>query len=119
MSKKDFIKDERLTLLIEDLNRNLKDIYGSHLKEIILFGSYARHDNDDESDMDIMVLVDLDDEERKEYRKALVEKITDLSIHYNIIISVIDNNDYEFKKRVSYVPFYKNVVNEGVWLYAS
>ena len=36
------------------------DVYGKDLKDIILFGSYARGDNNDESDMNIMVLVDLD-----------------------------------------------------------
>lgn len=115
----DLLKNDQVVLLLEDLNKKIITLYGESLKSIILFGSYARGDNEDESDMDIMILVDLDIEEQRIYRKALVEKITDLSIKYDIIISVIDNNYKEFYKRVDYVPFYKNVANEGVKLYAS
>ena len=38
---------------------NVKKIYGSHLKQIILYGSYARGDFTSDSDVDIMLLVDL------------------------------------------------------------
>lgn len=119
MAKINLLNDEKVALLLGDLNRDIIELYGDSLKDIILFGSYARGDNDSESDMDIMILVDLDDEEQRRYRKVLVEKVTDLSIYYDIIISAIDNNYKEFYNRVSYVPFYKNVANEGVKVYAS
>ena len=36
-------------------------IYGKHLKTVILYGSYARGDYTKDSDIDIMVLLDLSD----------------------------------------------------------
>lgn len=113
------LENYQAALLLKNLNNEIISLYGESLKNIILFGSYARGDNDDESDMDIMILVDLDNEEQRIYRKDLVEKVTDLSIQYDIVVSVIDNNYKEFYKRADYVPFYKNVANEGVKLYAS
>ena len=43
----------------------IKKIYGNHLKAVILYGSYARGDFRADSDVDIMILVDLTDMELK------------------------------------------------------
>ena len=50
------------TLLSEYLSE-IQKIYGIHLKSVILYGSYARGDYTADSDIDIMILVDLSDEE--------------------------------------------------------
>ncbi|GAB1477132.1 nucleotidyltransferase domain-containing protein [Bacillota bacterium] len=105
-------------LLIE-LKRELLQLYSKHLRSIILFGSYARGDFDDESDMDIMVLLDLDEEEQRFFREKLAESATKLSLKYGVLISAIDNNYDAFRDRASYVPFYANVDREGVRIYAS
>ena len=46
------------TLLTQYL-LELKKIYGTYLKSVILYGSYARGDYTSDSDIDIMLLVDL------------------------------------------------------------
>ena len=46
------------TLLIQYLSE-IQKIYGAHLKSVILYGSYARGDYTPDSDIDIMILVDL------------------------------------------------------------
>ena len=45
--------------LLEQYVEEIKKIYGTHLQKIILYGSYARGDYTQESDIDIMILVDL------------------------------------------------------------
>ena len=47
--------------LIEQYVEKIKKIYGSHVKQIILYGSYARGDFRPDSDVDIMILVDISD----------------------------------------------------------
>ncbi len=60
------------TLLSEYLIE-IQRIYGFHLKRVILYGSYARGDYTAESDIDIIILVDLSDEEMDKYSDALAE----------------------------------------------
>ena len=115
----EILRNSEIESLLKDLKNILTRIYGNNLKNIILYGSYARGDNDAESDIDIMILVDLDSEEQREYRNFLVKEITDLSIDCGIVISVIDINYKDFYIRPSYVPFYKNVLSEGIELYGS
>ena len=45
--------------LIEQYIEAVKKIYGSHVRQIILYGSYARGDFRSDLDVDIMILLDL------------------------------------------------------------
>ena len=54
--------------VLEKYTEELISIYGEHLKSVILYGSYARGDNKEGSDIDIMILLDISDIEIKEYR---------------------------------------------------
>lgn len=49
----------------------VKKIYGERLKSVILYGSYARGDFGPDSDIDIMIRVDLADMEIEKYSKQL------------------------------------------------
>ncbi len=45
--------------LLEQYTKLLQKIYGKHLKTVILYGSYARGDYREDSDIDIMILLNL------------------------------------------------------------
>ena len=45
--------------LIKQYVNEIKQIYGTHLRQIILYGSYARGDFRPDSEIDIMILLDL------------------------------------------------------------
>ena len=47
--------------VIEQYVEAVKKIYGSHVRQIILYGSYARGDFRQDSDIDIMILVGMSD----------------------------------------------------------
>ena len=57
--------------MISEYVRAVRKIYGHHLKQVILYGSYAREDYTKDSDADLMLLVDLDDAYRKKQEKFL------------------------------------------------
>lgn len=52
-----------LSKMLKRYEDDVHELYGSRLKEVILYGSYARRDFKPDSDIDIMILVDLSDEE--------------------------------------------------------
>ena len=97
----------------------LKSVYGKHLKAVILYGSYARGDYNCNSDVDIMILLDLSDIEIKKYRKELTDITYDYNYENNLEIMPIAKNQDHFRKWVEEYPFYSNVAKEGVTLYGA
>ena len=104
------------TLLTQYLSE-VKKIYGSHLKTVILYGSYARGVYDEFSDVDIMILLNLDEMELKKYRQQLSEITFDFNMEHDIDIKPIAKSKELFLKWQESYPFYKNVSREGVTLY--
>ena len=74
----------------------LSKIYGTHLKTVILYGSYARGDHTEDSDIDIMVLLDLDDMGIKKYRHELSGMTYDFNMDYDLDIKPIAQNKEHF-----------------------
>lgn len=104
------------SLLLQYLTE-VRKIYGSHLKSVILYGSYARGDYTKDSDIDIMILVDLPDEKLDSYLDSLSELGFQYNVKHDIWIMPIVKNIEHFQYWGSAYPFYKNVQKEGVALY--
>lgn len=113
------IIDEHMRKILSELAELLHQIYGSKLRTIILYGSVARGMNTNESDIDIMVLVDGDNEELHKYDEKLSDVSTDISLKYFNVFSIIDVSYQEYLDWMKVSPFYKNVSEEGVILYAA
>ena len=104
----------RINKIINQFAQEVSDLLGNRLKKIILYGSYARGDYDKNSDIDIMVLADLNDNEIIEYRIKIREVACDLELENDIIISPLLRNIDKYKERINVIPFYINVEKEGV-----
>lgn len=103
--------------LLQQYTTEVVKIYGHKLKEVILYGSYARGDNREDSDIDIMILVDLDDIEIKEKGNELSEVTFDYNYDHDLLIMPIVKNQEHFNKWINAYPFYNNVRREGIALY--
>ena len=104
------------TLLIKYL-QEIRKIYGTHLKKVILYGSYARGDYNDQSDIDIMLLVDLTAAEMDAYADQLSELGFEYNVDYDIWMMPVVKNKQHFEKWAEAYPFYANVKKEGVKLF--
>jgi predicted nucleotidyltransferase len=105
--------------LMEKYVCEIQKIYGSHLQKVILYGSYARGDYREDSDIDIMILLDISDIEIKEYFETLVDITFDFNMDNDVDIKPIVKNENHFRKWVLNYPFYANINREGVVLYGA
>ena len=112
-------QDKELQIILKKLAESLSEVYGKKLKSVILYGSVAKGTATPESDIDIMVLVDLSTEELRMYEEKLCDISTDFALEYFKVFSIIDVSYEEFSKWKQVLPFYRNVANEGVVLYAA
>lgn len=106
----------RYTLLTQYLSE-VQKIYGAYLKCVILYGSYARGDYTSDSDVYIMLLVDLAPEEMDIYSDALSELGYEYNVDYDIWMMPVVKNFQHLKKWAASYLFYSKVQKEGVVLY--
>ena len=88
------------------------------LDKVILYGSYARGDYDDESDIDIMVLADIPREACGDEYKKINKLVSRLGVEHDVLVYVDITDLFTFNKLINDLPFYMNVQSEGVLLSA-
>ena len=93
-------------------------VFGNAIKDAILYGSYARGDFDDESDIDVMVVVDLEASELSQYEEQFSNYSFDLTLEYRTLPSVFLQDKATYEKYKNSYPFFKNIEKEGVDLVA-
>lgn len=110
---------QSIKCLIEQYIAEIQKLYGSHLRQIILYGSYARSDFRPDSDIDIMILLDIPDLELKAYSQQLAYLTYDFNLDHDLDIKPIAKCETHFKKWLVSYPFYANIQKEGVVLYGA
>jgi len=98
---------EILTCFKEGLSR----IYGERLKGVYLFGSYARGDADEESDIDVLIVLDRIDNYSKEIDRTS-ELVASLSLECDRSISRVFVTEQRW--RDDQTMFFLNVREEAV-----
>lgn len=107
-----------LTKITEKVCSSAKDVLGDKLEKVYLFGSYARGDNNDESDIDIMVLADIPAEEVCKTSSKIYYGTERIDLEYNAVLCVHVASSATFHEYINVLPFYMNIQKEGVELYA-
>ena len=102
--------------IIMSFARKVRRILGKNLKQVILYGSYARGDYTEDSDIDIMVLTTLTDKEIEQIETEIYDLAFDYLMDSGVDISVVIKNEEQFNYWLGALPFYDNVRKEGMVL---
>lgn len=98
--------------IVREFKAALQTMYGDRLRDVVLYGSYARGDYDDESDIDLMMI--LNDEKVDTY--AEIRRVSDLEANllltYGFVISPLPTSYTRYK--TSSMPIYQEVRREGL-----
>ena len=92
-------------------------LYGDSLSRIILYGSYARGDNTEESDIDIMIVLNCDTNELKRLRSLTTDMASNISLEQDVLISILLRDQKHFEDNLDFLPLYQNIAKEGIAVY--
>jgi len=101
----------KIKKLLEEFKKEIEKLYGERLKRIILYGSYARGDFNEESDIDLLIVLKGKVVPGKEIDK-MIDIITEINLKYDVLISVYPVSEEDYKKVNS--PLLINVRREGI-----
>ncbi|MBL8100528.1 MAG: nucleotidyltransferase domain-containing protein [Anaerolineales bacterium] len=101
----------KIRKLMKELKEGLTKIYGSQLKAVYLYGSYARGDYRKGSDVDVMILLRDYKDYWKEYHRAS-DYMSDISLKYDVTVSCILIKEIQWKEADK--PVLHNIRKEGL-----
>ena len=85
------------------------------MSAIILYGSVARGDATDESDIDIAIIIK--DEMDNQTKSRFISWAADMDIRHERVFSIVDIKEENMKKWERTLPFYQNIRKEGIVLW--
>lgn len=91
-----------------------EEIFGMKINSAYLYGSYARGDYDDESDVDILIVVDMDANALALIRQKISSINSELSLEHDVTVSITAKPVEQFTRYADILPYYKNVLSEGI-----
>ncbi len=98
--------------LLQKFADGLRQLAGENIERILLIGSYARGEQTDESDIDIVILLKINS---KELRNRIYDYLLDFMLEHDLDISLklIEQNTYQEWKRQA-EPLTRSIETEGI-----
>ena len=107
-----------ITDIMQQFANSLKKLLGNTLDSVIVYGSYARGDYSELSDIDVMILVTLTEEKIKKISDEISDMAFEYLMKFGVDISPVITNIDHFNYWADNLPYYRNVRDEGVKLSA-
>lgn len=103
----------KIVPILEKVIKIITNLYRDKLFDILLYGSYSRKDEREESDIDIAIIIDDQIHPFNEIER-INKEIYELCLKYNLLISIHPISKEKFLKEKHF--FYKNLHEEGISL---
>ena len=107
-----------ITDIMQQFASSLRKLLGNTLDSVIVYGSYARGDYSELSDIDVMILVTLTEEKIKKISDEISDMAFEYLMKFGVDISPVVTNIDHFNYWVDNLPYYRNVRDEVVRLSA-
>ena len=108
-------KHPKILKQLSEMCQEIGEIYNNSIEEIILYGSYVRGQETSESDIDIAIILRLP--QADEPHKKMTDIVVDYELELGVTLSVISIDQDNFNEWKSTLPFYKNILKEGIPLW--
>lgn len=105
---------DSLSVLLEEYREGVAQILGKRLIRMVLYGSYARGDFKQDSDIDIMILADMLPEEISSYADKVYDITYDFETQYGLEINPSVQSMRTYAQWKNVYPFFINIEKEGV-----
>lgn len=100
--------------ILEEFKECMKDIFQSDFNRILVYGSYARGDYNESSDVDVMVFVNTPVDKINSFYDQVSDCAFEFLMKYGVDISPVINNTEHFNYWKEDLPYYFNVSKEGI-----
>ena len=97
--------------ILKEFRKSIEKLYGKRLKNIILYGSYARKHPPVDSDIDLAIVLEGDVAACKEIDR-MIDVITDINLSYGVLLSVYPVSEESYNSINS--PLLLNLRREGI-----
>ena len=111
------LSQEKINIVKEEAVSLVSELMKDDLQGAILYGSCARGDFTDDSDIDIALITKCSRLEAKKYDESLAYIATDLAMKYFAIVNFICLPSEEFIEKKVWYAYFKNIDKEGEVLY--
>lgn len=106
--------EERIKAVVRLFAQEIRKLYGVSLRDMILYGSCARGDFTEDSDIDIMILLDISQEDIGKARREILDISDRFDLEYDVVLAPVLQNYQLYHQYMSVSGFYQNIQKEGV-----
>ncbi|MGA2916697.1 MAG: nucleotidyltransferase domain-containing protein [Sedimentisphaerales bacterium] len=97
--------------ILKEFRENITQLYKKRLKNIILYGSWARGNATDDSDIDLAIVLEGDVAAGREIDR-MIDIITEINLEYGVLISIYPVSEKDYASVNS--PLLLNLRKEGI-----
>ena len=111
------LNDEMINTVKKEAASLASELMQEDLVEVILYGSCARGDYTEDSDIDIALITRCDRMEAKKYTDALANIATTLAMKYFAVVNFVCLPSDEYSEKKTWYAYFRNIDVEGEVLY--